>query len=140
MRILGIDYGDARIGLALSDPTATIAGRLGVQKSLSMRKDIDAIADIVASRLVEKIVLGLPLNMDGTEGDRACKTRAFGRNLQKVSNVDVVYVDERLSTIEAQEALIASGVPKKKHKGYIDETAAQIILQSYLDNPKCILN
>jgi len=136
MRILGIDYGDARIGLALSDPTATVAGSLGVHKATTMRKDIDYVADIALSREVVRIVIGLPLNMDGSEGERASKTRAFGRNLEKVSDIEVVYQDERLTTVSAAYALKASGVKKHRQNAHIDTASAQIILQAHLEKNK----
>ena len=125
MRILGVDYGDKRIGLALSDVLGIVAGPLGTYESQSMRKDIDYIAALAKEKQAEAIVLGLPVNMDGSHGERAEKTKAFGRNLEKVSGLSVIYKDERLSTVSAE-----------KSKGVIDTVAAQIILQSYLDSRK----
>ncbi len=136
MRILGVDYGDKRIGLALSDVLGIVAGPLGTYESQSMRKDIDYIAALAKEKQAEAIVLGLPVNMDGSHGERAEKTKAFGRNLEKVSGLSVIYKDERLSTVSAEKSLIESNVRREKRKGVIDTVAAQIILQSYLDSRK----
>ena len=131
MRILGIDYGDTRIGLSVSDETLTIATPIKTYFSVSMRKDIDYVAALIKEKNVSKTVLGLPINMDGTKGERANKTEAFGRNLQKVSGVEVVYKDERMTTLEAQRSLAFGGLSKEKQQKNIDSVAAQIILQSY---------
>jgi len=133
MRILGIDYGDSYIGLALSDPMGIIASGLTTIKSITMAKDIDAIADIAIAKEASKIVIGLPLNMDGSEGTRASKTRSFGKVLERVSGKEIIYQDERLTTVSAARVLDASGVAKKNQKNFIDTTSAQIILQTYLE-------
>ena len=136
MRILGIDYGDARIGLALSDESETLASPLGTYKSQSMRKDIDYIANLAKEKGVGRIVVGLPINMDGSLGERADKTKAFGDTLARVSNIEVCYKDERLTTVSAERTLIACSVRREKRKEVIDTVSAQIILQSYLDAQK----
>ena len=136
MKVLGIDYGDARIGLAISDEIGIIATPIMTYKSQSMRKDIDFISRLAHEKGVGLIVLGLPLNMNGTSGDRVNKTQAFGRVLQKVSGIDIVYKDERLTTIYADRALTEGNVSNKKRKQVIDTMAAQIILQGYLDSKK----
>lgn len=136
MRILGIDYGDARTGLSVSDELEIIASPLKTYKSQSMRKDIDYIAALVSQLNAQLIVLGLPLNMDGSEGARANKTRAFGRVLERVSGVPIIYQDERLTSVEAEEILISGGVRREKRKDLIDSMAARIILQNYLDSNK----
>ena len=133
MRILGIDYGDARIGLAICDESETLASPIGTYVSKTMRKDIDHLARLAQERGAEKIVLGLPLNMDGSEGPRADKTKTFGTVLRRVSGIEVVYEDERLTTVEAEEKLIACGMRREKRQKVIDTVSAQIILQSYLD-------
>ena len=133
MRILGIDYGDARIGLALSDETETLAGPLPTYHSVSMRRDADYIAGLVREKDVGRVVLGLPLNMDGSKGGRASKTEAFGRVIAKITEIEVVYKDERLSTVEAERRLSMGGMRREKQKNVVDAAAAQIILQSYLD-------
>lgn len=133
MRILGIDYGDARIGLALSDELKILASPLETYKSQSMRKDIDYVAEIAKKYNCEKIVLGLPLNMNGSEGPRADKTRAFGRNLEKVTQLPIIYKDERLTTIQVERAFDEGNLRKDKRKQIVDRNAAVLILQSYLD-------
>lgn len=136
MRILGIDYGDARIGLAVCDDMQVLASPVGTIKSQSMRKNIDAVAQIADREGAELIVVGLPLNMDGSEGERANKTRAFGRVLEKVSGKQVVYMDERLTSVQADEIMDEALVKKSKRKNLVDTIAAQIILQSYIDAVK----
>ena len=133
MKILGVDYGDKRIGLAISDALGIVAGPIGTYEAQGMRKDIDYVAALAKEKGAQLIVLGLPINMDGSHGERAEKTKAFGRNLEKVSGLSVVYKDERLSTVSAEKSLIESNVRREKRKGVIDTVAAQIILQSYLD-------
>lgn len=133
MRILAIDYGDARIGLALSDESETLASPLSTYASVSMRKDIDHIAALAKEKNAGRIVLGLPVNMDGSEGERAQKTRSFGTVLARVSGLEVVYKDERLTTVSAEKTLIECNVRREKRKQVIDTLSAQIILQSYLD-------
>ena len=133
MRILGIDYGDARIGIALSDELGILASPLQTYKSQSMRKDIDYIANISKENNCGKIVVGLPLNMNGTEGDRVSKTKSFGNVLEKVAGVPVVYKDERLTTVQVERVFEQANVKKDKRKQIVDKTAAVLILQSYLD-------
>jgi putative Holliday junction resolvase len=133
VRILGIDYGDARIGIALSDELGILASPLQTYKSQSMRKDIDYIAGIAKEKNCGKIVIGLPLNMNGTEGDRVSKTKSFGSVLEKVSGIPVVYKDERLTTVQVERVFEQANVKKDKRKEIVDKTAAVLILQSYLD-------
>lgn len=136
MRILGIDYGDARIGLALSDESETLASPLGTYQFKSMRKDIDYIANLAKEKNVGLIVVGLPISMDGRMGERVDKTKAFGEVLARVSGIEVCYKDERLTTVSAERALIECSVRREKRKEVIDTVSAQIILQSYLDAKK----
>lgn len=133
MRILGIDYGDARIGIALSDELGILASPYETYKSQSMRKDIDYVAKIAINNKCGKIVIGLPLNMNGTEGARVEKTKAFGNVLQRVANIPVVYKDERLTTVQVERVFDLGKVKKDKRKQIVDKTAAVLILQSYLD-------
>ena len=136
MRMLGVDYGDARIGVATCDELEILATARDTIRSESMRKNIDAIAAIAKAENAERIVVGLPLNMDGSEGARASKTRSFGKVLEKVSGIEVVYFDERLTSVEADERMDEANVRKLKRKGLVDRIAAAIILQSYLDSYK----
>lgn len=138
MRILAIDYGDARIGLALSDESETLASSIGTYKSQSMRKDIDYISALAKEKQAGLIVLGLPVNMDGSSGERVSKTKSFGNVLERVSGIQVEYKDERLTTVTAEQTLIECGMRREKRKQVIDTLSAQIILQSYLDARKRI--
>ena len=134
--MLGVDYGDARIGVATCDELEILATARDTIRSESMRKNIDAIAAIAKAENAERIVVGLPLNKDGSEGARASKTRSFGKVLEKVSGIEVVYFDERLTSVEADERMDEANVRKSKRKGLVDRIAAAIILQSYLDSYK----
>ena len=122
MRILGIDYGDARIGLALSDASATLCGRAWTLTEWTLDRAVAAIAD----------VLGLPKNMDGTEGPRAEKSRAVAQRLTEATGLEVVLWDERRSSIEAHGILHANGRKEKKHRQTVDAVAASLILEGYL--------
>lgn len=136
MRILGVDYGDSRIGLSVCDEMEILASPLATIKSLSMKKNIDSVCEIAKRENVSLIVVGLPLNMDGNEGERAGKSRAFGRVLERVSGIKVEYFDERLTSVEAEEIMQSVGVKKDKRKNIVDRIAAQLILQSYIDANK----
>ena len=131
-RIMGIDYGKVRIGIALTDLLKTIASPYEVYKSVSLQKDVEYFVKLVKENEVEKIVLGLPLNMDGSEGERAKRTRIFGEMLEKACSVPVVYQDERLSSVEAENYLLDGDVRRDKRKNLIDKVAATIILEDYL--------
>lgn len=131
-RIMGIDYGRVRIGIALTDLLKTIASPYEVYKSVSRKKDIEYFVRLIKEKEVDKVVLGLPLNMDGSEGERALKTRAFGDELEKASNVPVVYQDERLSSVEAENYLLDGDLRRDKRKNLIDKVSASIILEDYL--------
>lgn len=131
-RIMGIDYGKVRIGIALTDLLKTIASPYDVYKSVSLQKDVEYFVKLVKEKEVEKIVLGLPLNMDGSEGERAKRTRIFGEMLEKACSVPVVYQDERLSSVEAENYLLDGDVRRDKRKNLIDKVAATIILEDYL--------
>ncbi len=133
MRILSVDYGDVRTGLAISDLLGLIASPLPTFKTRSMRSAIDYIADVARENEVDRIVVGLPLNMDGSEGERARKTRAFARVLERVCAVPVILEDERLTSVEAENILIEGNVKRDKRKQLLDSMAARLILQSYLD-------
>ena len=123
MRILGIDYGDARIGLALSDASATLCGQAWTLTEWNLDRAVAAIADVVRTEGVERIVLGLPKNMDGTEGPRAEKSRAVAQRLTEATGLEVVLWDERRSSIEAHGILHANGRKEKKHRQTVDAVA-----------------
>ena len=136
MRTLAIDLGDVRIGFAQTDPMEIIATGLESYKRKTLKEDIDHIVDIVKNNQVGKIVIGLPLNMDGTEGPRVEKTKEFVAQLQQAVDVEIIMQDERLTTVSAEEILIESGMRREKRKDYIDKVAATIILQSYLNSKR----
>jgi putative Holliday junction resolvase len=134
MRILGLDLGDKKIGLALSDPMGWTAQGLEVIKSKgSIDADIAKIKEFVERYEVEKVIVGLPLNMDGSSGPRAEKARAFAERMGKRLNVAVEMTDERLTTVAAEKLLIEADMSRSKRRKVIDKMAAVLILQSYLD-------
>lgn len=130
-RVLGIDHGDVRIGLALSDPTEFLASPLCVLDSTNA--GLDQIIALIAGNQIEKIVIGLPRNMDGSYGPATNKVRLFIEKLKAKTDVPVFEWDERLSTVSAHNALREAGLNGKRRKGVVDKVAAQIILQNYLD-------
>ena len=132
MRIMAIDYGDARIGLAVSDLTGTICGDAWTMEEWNMERAAARIAEEAAARSAETLVLGLPKNMDGTEGPRAEKSRAFKALLETASSLPVILWDERRSSIEAHAILHANGRKEKKHRKTVDAVAASLILEGYL--------
>lgn len=135
-RILGVDYGDARTGLAVSDLSGLIASGIGVIKSSGMRKTAVATAEAAKKHGAELIVIGCPYNMDGTEGGRAEKVRVFAEMVEELAGVPVELFDERLTTVEAYEIMDATGTRGKKRRDRVDTLAAEIILQDYLDSNK----
>ncbi len=133
-RLLGIDYGDARIGLAVSDDLGFLAHPL---ETIHCRKThpLKRIAEVVTEKQISKIILGLPLRLDSTEGPAAKKVRSFSERLRtEVSSIPIEFIDESYSTMDAQKQLHANGKNTKNSKGVIDQAAAMVILQSYLDN------
>ncbi|HHW89388.1 MAG TPA: Holliday junction resolvase RuvX [Clostridiales bacterium] len=136
MRVLGIDYGDKRIGFALSDQLRIIASPLEVYNRKSLRQDLEHIKKIIDANQVDTIVIGLPINMDGTLGDRAIKTREFGEQIKQIIDLPIVYIDERWTSKESERVLIQSNVRRERRKTLVDKIAAQNILQRYLDMPK----
>ena len=132
MRILGIDYGDQRIGLALSDLTGTLVGRAWTLHEWNLDRAVDAIAAVVKENEVGTLVLGLPKNMDGSEGPRAEKSRLVAERLTEATGLDVVLWDERRSSVEAHAILHANGRKEKKHRANVDAVAASLILEGYL--------
>ena len=132
MRILGIDYGDQRIGLALSDLTGTLVGRAWTLYEWNLDRAVDAIAAVAKENEVGTLVLGLPKNMDGSEGQRAEKSRLVAERLTEETGLDVVLWDERRSSVEAHAILHANGRKEKKHRANVDAVAASLILEGYL--------
>ena len=132
-RILAVDYGDVRIGLALSDLTRIIASPYETYTRQNTTKDLQYLADLVKEKQVGVVVYGLPLNMDGSEGDRALKTRTFAQKLSELVDCKIDFCDERLSSVSAENILLTADVSRQKRKQVIDKLAATIILQEYLD-------
>ena len=132
MRIMAIDYGDARIGLAVSDLTGMICGDAWTLNEWNMDRAVETICAEAKGRDVGRFVLGLPKNMDGSEGERAGKSREFAAKLTAASGLEVVLWDERRSSIEAHAILHASGKKEKKHRKVVDAVAASLILEGYL--------
>ena len=132
-RILALDVGTVRIGVALSDPTGKIAQPLQTYTRKSRNADIEYIGQLIRDHDVKLVVSGLPKLLDGTEGEQAQKTRAFIARGQRVWGVEVAFWDERLSTAAARGVLIDAGVSRERRKDSIDMLAATVILQNYLD-------
>lgn len=136
MRVMGIDFGTRRLGVALSDPTGTLASPLQVvSRRAGKRVPLKALERIAADRDVGQLVIGLPLDLDGRETPWCAEIRKAGDELSSRLNVPVAYVDERMSSVRAERRVRTSGLPrgKREEKGRIDEAAAAIILQSWLD-------
>ncbi len=133
MRKLCLDYGDVRIGIAMSDMLGIIASGLETYTRKDEQTDIEHIVKLIKDNNVDTVVIGLPINMDGTSGTRAEVTKAFGSKLAENTTAKVVYLDERLSSVSAEKLLIEADVRRDKRKQVIDKLAATIILQNYLD-------
>jgi putative Holliday junction resolvase len=135
-RILGIDYGERRIGIAISDPSATIAQPLTViTRRAGKRPPVQAIADLIALHAAEHVVVGLPLTLAGDESDWTREVRDFGNKLAQRAAVGVTFADERMSSVAAERAVRSLGLKRtqREQKERIDAAAAILILQSYLD-------
>ncbi len=132
MRIMGIDYGDARTGLAVSDAMNILVGEAWTVNQWDANTLADEIIRQAVARGVERFVLGLPKNMDGTEGARAEKCREFAALLAGKTDIPIVMWDERRSSIEAHAILHANGKKEKKHRKTVDAVAASLILEGYL--------
>lgn len=132
-RLMGLDLGTKTIGIAVSDAGLTLASPRPVIKRKKFTLDVEQLNQIIASENIGALVLGLPLNMDGSEGPRAQATRAFVRNLKGKIDLPIVYWDERLSTVAAERSLLEQDVSRKKRAERIDSAAASFILQGVLD-------
>lgn len=136
MRILGIDLGEKRIGLALSDELGIIASPLENYSYSSREKALEYIAAIAKSKAVGEIIMGLPLNMNGSKGPQAENAEAFAEELRQLVTVEVKCWDERLTTAQAQRSLLEGNVSRSDRKQRRDMVAAALLLQSYLDYSK----
>ena len=133
MRIMAIDYGDARTGVALSDPTGFLAGQTFLIKSRKQEVVLEELAALVQRPGAQELVMGYPRNMDGTLGPRAEKYAAFARRLEEATGLPVALWDERRTTVDAHRILGEQGVRAKNRKDKIDSVAATLILEGYLD-------
>ena len=132
MKIMAIDYGDARTGVAVSDPTATLCGYTTVIHARSSEDIIAALRELIATHGVTELVLGHPINMDGTRGPRAEKAQQFREALSAATALPVTLWDERRTTIDAHNILAANGRNARKRKERVDAVAASLILEGYL--------
>ena len=140
MRILGLDYGSKTVGVAVSDPlrlTAQSVETIWSKQENKLRQTLARIEELAAEYQAEKIVLGLPKNMNNTIGERAEKTLEFREMLERRTGLPVVMWDERLTTVEAERTLMEASVRRENRKQYLDQLAAVFILQGYLDSLHC---
>ena len=135
-RIMGLDIGDKTIGVAVSDLMGLTAQGVKTVKRVGKKKDIEALKEIIKERHVNKIVSGLPKNMNGTLGPQGEKVIKFCELLEEETGIKIEYWDERLSTVAAEKTLIQGNVRRENRKGVIDMVAAVIILQGYLDRQR----
>ena len=133
-RILGLDFGTKRVGAAVSDPRRSIATPLEVYERRDPVQDARHYQALVAENEVERIVIGLPVHLTGREGTSATLARNWGSWLSNVTGQTVVYYDERYTTVDAEDSMIAAGLKRSKRKGLRDMLAARLLLQNYLDD------
>jgi putative Holliday junction resolvase len=131
--ICGLDLGDKTIGFAVSDLRRQVATPVLVIRRVKFTEDAARLLALLAERQIAGIILGLPLNMDGSEGPRVQSTRAFARNLEKLTSLPISFWDERLSTVAAERALLEADTSRKRRSEVIDQVAAGYILQGALD-------
>ena len=135
-RIVGLDLGTKRIGVAISDESQTISFAEETVNVTSAKVSLNYLAALVERYSADKVIIGLPLNMNGTKGPQAEKAIDFARRLQHRVKAEVLTFDERLTTSQGEQILIAADMSREKRKKHIDKLAAQIILQAYLDCSK----
>lgn len=139
MRIMGLDFGSKTVGVAISDPLGITAQGIEIvrrKEENKLRRTLARIEELIVEYGVEEIVLGLPKNMNNSEGDRGEKTRNFQEMLERRSGLQVTLWDERLTTVAADKAMMEAGIRREKRKEYVDMIAAVLILQGFLDNRK----
>jgi len=134
LRILALDVGEKRIGVALSDPTGVLASPLTTIESKGQDSDIDEVLRLAEEHEAGEIVVGLPLSMSGRRGPQAGRVDAFVRAMAERTDIPLKSMDERLSSVQAERMLRESGVEPSKNKARVDSAAAAIVLQSYLDS------
>lgn len=133
MRIMGLDVGTKTVGVAISDELGMTAQAITTVRRKNLRSDLGELSKLIAEHGVERVVVGLPLNMDGSEGERAQASRDFARKLEEDAHVPVELWDERLSTVAAQRVLLEADLSREKRKKVVDQVAATFILQGWLD-------
>lgn len=130
---MGLDVGTKTVGVAVADELGFTAQPITVVRRSNLKADLAELIRLAADRSVDRFVLGLPLNMDGSEGPRALATRKFGDALAKASSLLIIYQDERLTTVAAERSLLEADVSRQKRREVIDQVAASLILQGWLD-------
>lgn len=136
MRILGLDFGAKTVGVAVSDPLGITAQGVTIirrTKESHLRQTLQELEKLKDAYEIGLFVVGLPMHLDGNEGERCEKTRAFGSDLSRRTGIDVVYWDERLTTVQADRAMEEKGLNRQEKREHVDRIAAELILQSYLD-------
>ena len=133
MRIMALDVGSKRIGVALSDPLKITAQGLQTFQRTTLEEDVKGLWQLIDEHEVSQLVVGLPKNMDGTIGFKAEEVQQFIADLTAERKIDVIWIDERLTTVSAERVLLEADVSRAKRKKVIDKMAAVVILQSYLD-------
>ncbi len=135
-KYLGVDYGDVRTGLAECDLSGMLASGIATVKEGGMRNTAVRVAKEAEARSCKKIIIGLPKNMDGTEGERASVIKAFAEILSSITDIPIDFCDERMTTMQAYRFLDGAGTFGKKRKDVIDTLSAELILQSYIDRER----
>lgn len=133
MRILALDVGEKNIGLAISDKLGLIAQGLPTLKHQTKDEDISAIANILKDHHITEVIVGIPVNLDGSLGKKAQEVAVFLEDLKKKITLPIKVWDERFTSVQAEKVLLEAGLSRKKRKGKIDQLAARLILQNYLD-------
>ena len=132
-RLLGVDYGKVRVGLAVSDPDRILASPLTTYERRNPELDAAYFEDLVKKEDIAEIIIGLPVHTSGAEGESAAHARKFGEWLKKLTGLPCIYWDERFTTVEAESSLLSAGLTNKRRKARRDRVAAQILLQAYLE-------
>jgi putative Holliday junction resolvase len=132
-RLLGVDYGTVRVGLAVSDPDRIIASPLATYTRRDPEADARYFRELVQSESIVGLVVGLPVHLSGREGEKAIEARAFGKWLAEITGLPLVFYDERFTTVQAESALWEAGLTHKRRKDRRDRVAAQMLLQAYLN-------
>jgi len=135
-RVVGLDVGTKTIGVALSDPLRMLASPVHTVARKGVRRDVAALQELLAEHVIDVVVVGLPLELDGSEQRSARLARQIGVATAEATGWELIYVDERFTSVDAERQLIAAGASRAKRKQVIDQQAAVVILQSWLDHPE----